>query len=96
MTESATFTEPEWREHFVYVDEKGEPDECIEDCPGCHYEGNADCEALPYGCDICDPDGKACGPCLTCGHTAEHHDPHDGCGACAMAMRSFRHAYKAA
>jgi hypothetical protein len=44
------------REHWGYVDENGEFDECIEDCPGCHWEGNPNCEALPYGCDICDPD----------------------------------------
>ena len=47
------------REHLVYVDEKGEPDECVEDCTGCHWEGNADCEAIASGCDICDPDGVA-------------------------------------
>ena len=47
----------EEREHLVYVDQNGEPDECTEDCPGCHWEGNADCEAIRGGCDICDPDG---------------------------------------
>jgi hypothetical protein len=53
------FREPEGREHLVYVDEWGRPDECTEDCPGCHWEGNLDCEALSSGCDLCDPDGWA-------------------------------------
>lgn len=46
-----------FREHTAYVDEMGNPDECTEDCPGCHWEGNRSCEALASGCDICDPDG---------------------------------------
>lgn len=45
------------REHWCYADENGEFDECLEDCPGCHWEGNTDCEAIRAGCDICDPDG---------------------------------------
>lgn len=49
----------EERDHLVYADENGAPEECIEECPGCHWEGNTDCEALPYGCDLCDPDGIA-------------------------------------
>lgn len=30
----------------------------------------------------------------TCGHLRVDHDPDDGCGACAMAMRHFRHDYQ--
>lgn len=45
------------RWHLVDVDENGEPIECIEDCPGCHWEGNTACEWLRYGCATCDPDG---------------------------------------
>lgn len=49
----------DYREHLLYADENGVPLECIEECPGCHWEGNPDCEALPYGCDLCDPNGVA-------------------------------------
>ena len=46
----------DYREHLLYADENGAPLECIEECPGCHWEGNRSCEALTSGCDICDPD----------------------------------------
>lgn len=44
------------REHLCYADENGNAEECIEDCPGCHYEGNAGCDSWP-DCDLCNPDG---------------------------------------
>lgn len=58
MSETASFREPgNGTDHLVYIDNMGRPDECTEDCPGCHWEGNIGCEALLGGCDVCDPDG---------------------------------------
>ena len=48
------------------------------------------CQCPDEHCGDC-----GCCTCLACGHTPEHHDPDDGCGACAMAMRPFRHEYQA-
>ena len=37
-------------DHLVYEAENGEPEDCIDECPGCHAgDGCAD----PEGCDLC-------------------------------------------
>lgn len=39
----------EEREHWLYADENGNPEECIEDCPGCFPEDYADQDEAAVG-----------------------------------------------